>query len=154
IGHTVDKVFGDDLNHFPIEQARARGSWYMLGVYLCALGGYGWAIDFHAHMGIPLILQFVLAALCTAFQQTFNALLVDIFPASPNTAAASGNITRCALSAVAVAILQPMVDGMGRGWYFNLLSLVSGGGGIITNWLITMRGMTWRHQRLQINIIN
>ncbi|KAI4267961.1 MAG: hypothetical protein L6R38_008014 [Xanthoria sp. 2 TBL-2021] len=151
IGHTVDKVSGDDLNHFPIEKARARGSWYILAVYLCALSGYGWAINFHAHVSIPLILQFVLAAICTAFQQTFNALLVDIFPASPSTAAASGNITRCALSAVAVAGLQPMVDRMGRGWYFTLLSLVSGGGGIFTNWFITTRGMTWRHQRLKIN---
>ncbi|KAL8643145.1 MAG: hypothetical protein Q9226_008427 [Calogaya cf. arnoldii] len=151
IGHTVDKVSGDDLNHFPIERARARGSWYILGVYACALAGYGWAIRFHAHMSIPLILQFVLGAICTAFQQTFNALLVDVFPASPSTAAASGSITRCALSALAVAVLQPMVDGMGRGWYFTLLSMVSGGGGIIANWFITTRGMTWRHQRLKIN---
>ncbi|KAI4259558.1 MAG: hypothetical protein L6R42_004526, partial [Xanthoria sp. 1 TBL-2021] len=78
IGHTIDKVSGDDLNHFPIERARARGSWYILAIYLCALAGYGWAINYHAHVSIPLILQFVLAAICTAFQQTFNALLVDI----------------------------------------------------------------------------
>lgn len=153
IGHTIDKVSGDDLNHFPIEKARARGSWYILAVYLCALAGYGWAINFHAHVSIPLILQFVLAAISTAFQQTFNALLVDIFPASPSTAAASGNITRCTLSAVAVAVLQPMVDRMGRGWYFTLLSLVGGGGGIIAIWLTTTRGMTWRHQRLRIDAI-
>ncbi|KAI4220370.1 MAG: hypothetical protein L6R36_007672 [Xanthoria steineri] len=152
IGHTIDKVSGDDLNNFPIEKARARGSWYMLAVYLCALAGYGWAIKFHAHVSIPLILQFVLAAISTAFQQTFNALL-DIFPASPSTAAASGNITRCTLSAVAVAVLQPMVDRMGRGWYFTLLSLVGGGGGIIAIWLTTTRGMTWRHQRLRIDAI-
>ena len=153
IGHTIDKVSGDDLNHFPIEKARARGSRYILAVYLCALAGYGWAIKFHAHVSIPLILQFVLAAISTAFQQTFNALLVDIFPASPSTAAASGNITRCTLSAVAVAVLQPMVDRMGRGWYFTLLSLVGGGGGIIAIWLTTTRGMTWRHQRLRIDAI-
>ncbi len=30
IGHTVDKVSGDDLDNFPIEIARARGSWYLL----------------------------------------------------------------------------------------------------------------------------
>ena len=153
IEHTIDKVSGDDLNHFPIERARARGSWYILAVYLSALAGYGWAINFHAHVSIPLILQFVLAAISTAFQQTFNALLVDIFPASPSTAAASGNITRCTLSAVAVAVLQPMVDKMGRGWYFTLLSLVGGGGGIIAIWLTTTRGMTWRHQRLRIDAI-
>ncbi|KAI4236047.1 MAG: hypothetical protein L6R40_006293 [Gallowayella cf. fulva] len=150
IGHTVDKVSGDDLNHFPIERARARGSWYILGVYVCVLAGYGWSIYFHAHQSVPLILQFVLAAICTVFQQTFNALLVDIFPASPSTAAASGNVTRCLLSAVAVAVLQPMVEEMGRGWYFTFLSLLSGGGGIIANWFITRRGMTWRHRRLKI----
>ncbi|KAL8923302.1 MAG: hypothetical protein Q9208_004702 [Pyrenodesmia sp. 3 TL-2023] len=151
IGHTVDKVSGDDLNHFPIERARARGSWHILGVYVCALAGYGWVIRFRAHESIPLTLQFVLAAICTAFQQTFNALLVDIFPTSPSTAAASGNITRCALSAVAVAVLQPMVEGMGRGWYFTLLSILSGGGGLIANWLVTRRGMRWRHERLKVN---
>ncbi|KAL8952528.1 MAG: hypothetical protein Q9222_001558 [Ikaeria aurantiellina] len=151
IGHIVDKVSGDDLNHFPIERARARGSWYILGVYLCALAGYGWAIVRHAHMSVPLILQFVLAAACTAFQQTFNVLLVDIFPASPSTAAASGNLTRCALSAIAVALLQPMVNGMGRGWYFTLLSILSGGGGVVANWLIITCGMIWRYQRLGIN---
>lgn len=32
---------------------------------------------------MPLILQFVLAALCTCFQPVFNALPVDIFAASP-----------------------------------------------------------------------
>ncbi|KAL8811068.1 MAG: hypothetical protein Q9200_002096 [Gallowayella weberi] len=151
IGHTVDKISGDDLNHFPIERARARGSWCLLGIYICALAGYGWAIRFEAHESVPLILQFVLAAICTAFQQTFNALLVDIFPASPSTAAASGYVTRCLLSAVAVAVLQPMIDGMGRGWYFTSLSMLSGGGGIVANWFVTTRGMAWRHQRLRIS---
>ncbi|KAL8713851.1 MAG: hypothetical protein Q9220_001996 [cf. Caloplaca sp. 1 TL-2023] len=150
IGHRVDEITGDDLNHFPIERARARGSWWILGVYVCALAGYGWAIVLHAHVSIPLVLQFVLAAICTAFQQTFNVLLVDVFPTSPSTAAASGNLTRCALSAIAVAALQPMVSGMGRGWYFTLLSVVSGGGGIVANWLITTRGMMWRHRTLHV----
>ena len=100
IGHTIDKVSGDDLNNFRIECARARGSYYIRVIYIAALAGYGWSVQAYAHEAVPLILQYVLAALCTSFQQTFNALLVDIFPASPSTAAASGNITRCALSAI------------------------------------------------------
>ena len=51
----------------------------------------------------------MLAALCASFQQTCDAFLVDIFPASPSTAAASGNTTRYALSALVVAVLQPLV---------------------------------------------
>ena len=148
IGHTVDKVSGDDMNHFPIERARARGSWVLLGVYICALAGYGWAIQTGTHESIPLILQFALGVLCTCFQQTFNALLVDIFPESPSTAAASGNVTRCALSAVAVAIMQPLIDVLGRGWFFTLLAAVSGVGGLATVWAIQTKGMKWREQRM------
>jgi MFS family permease len=148
IGHTVNKVSGDDLTHFPIEQARARGSWYLLLSYSCALAGYGWAVQNHAHVSIPLILQFVLAVLCTSFQQTFNTLLVDIFPASPSTAAASSNITRCALSAAMVAVMQPLVQCMGRGWYFTLLTVLSGGGGFVAAWFIKRKGMGWRRKRI------
>lgn len=149
IGHTIDKVSGDDLNNFPIERARARGSYYLLGIYIAALAGYGWSVQAHTHESVPLILQYVLAALCTCFQQTFNALLVDIFPLSPSTAAASGNITRCALSAIVVAVLQPLVDGMGRGWFFTLLTVLSGGGGVVAGWLVKRKGMGWRRERIE-----
>ena len=148
IGHTIDKVSGDDLNDFPIERARARGSYYLLGIYIAALAGYGWSVQARTHEAVPLILQYVLAALCTGFQQTFNALLVDIFPASPSTAAASGNITRCALSAVVVAVLQPLVDVMGRGWFFTILTVLSGGGGLAADWMVKNKGMKWRRQRI------
>lgn len=148
IGHTIDKVSGDNLDTFPIERARARGAWWLLAICICALAGYGWSIVAHTHESVPLILQFMLAALCTAFQQTFNALLVDIFPESPSTAAASSNITRCALSAISVAMIQPLVEVIGRGWFFTLLAFLSGGGGLVANWAMTMYGMKFRQQRL------
>ncbi|KAI9716726.1 MAG: hypothetical protein M1828_007588 [Chrysothrix sp. TS-e1954] len=146
IGYTINKVSGDDLRKFPIERARAKGAFGLLVIYTGALAGYGWSI--RTHESLPLILQFVLAALCTSFQQTFNALLVDIFPASPSTAAASSNITRCTLAAVAVAILQPLVGAIGRGWFFTLLALVSGGGGFFANLALVNHGMQWREARL------
>lgn len=150
IGHTIDKVSGDDLKHFPIERARARGGRYLLATYTCALAGYGWSVMAQTSAAVPLVLQFVLAALCTCFQQTFNALLVDIHPESPSTAAASSNITRCALSAVAVAVLQPLVNAMGRGWFFTFLAVLSGGGGMATMWAMTLYSMQWRQQRLSM----
>lgn len=148
IGHTIDKVSGDDLNDFPIERARARGSYYLLAIYIAALAGYGWSVQARAHEAVPLILQYVLAALCTSFQQTFNALLVDIFPASPSTAAAR-NITRCALSAIVAAVLQPLVKVIGRGWFFTLLTVLSGGGGLAADWLVKNMGMEWRRERIE-----
>ena len=148
-GHTIDKISGDDLENFPIERARARGSWCLLLIYIGALAGYGWSIHAHAHASVPLILQFILAALCTSFQQTFNTLLVDIFPKSPSTAAASSNITRCLLSAVAVAVLQPLVDAIGGNWFFTSLAIISGGGGLAADWAIKKYGMQRRSRRLK-----
>jgi len=149
IGHTIDKVAGDNLDDFPIEKARAKGSYYLLIIYVCALAGYGWGIISHVHESVPLILQFVLGMLCTSFQQTFSALLVDVFPASPSTAAAAGNTVKCVLSAVAVAILQPVVKAVGRGWFFTILTVVSGGGGFVAAWMVKERGMEWRGMRIR-----
>lgn len=158
-GHVIDHVSGDDLNNFPIERARARGGWYLLIVYTCALAGYGWSVTPRSttslkssgptiSAAIPLILQFLLAVLCTYFQQTFNALLVDIYPSSPGTAAAASNITRCALSAVAIAILQPLTDRMGRGWFFTAAAIISGGGGGAAMWAMKRWSLEWRRERL------
>jgi len=70
IGRTIDKVSGDDLDDFPIEKARARGSYYLLIVYTCALAGYGWVLRRRVHEGVPLPLQLMLGMLWTSFQQT------------------------------------------------------------------------------------
>ena len=56
IGHTIDRVAGDSIKHFPIEKARLRGCWYQLGIFSCDLIGYGWVLEIHGHVNIPLIL--------------------------------------------------------------------------------------------------
>lgn len=149
IGQSIDKISGDDLDDFPIEQARARGSYFLLSIYICALSGYGWVVTRRVHESVPLLLQFVLGMLCTSFQQTFSALLVDIFPASPSTAAAAGNTVKCVLSAAAVAMLQPLVETVGRGWVFTILTALSGGGGFVAAWVMRRKGMEWRRARIQ-----
>ena len=147
---STDGVANDDLANFPIEKARARGSLWLLAVYTVVLIGYGWSVEREVHESIPLTLQFVLAVLCTAFQQTYNALLVDLFPTSPSTASASSNITRCLLSAIFLAALQPAVGAIGRGWLFSTLGLVGGGSGTLCYFLISIFGTKCRHKRLGI----
>ncbi|KAL8867157.1 MAG: hypothetical protein Q9174_005839 [Haloplaca sp. 1 TL-2023] len=146
-GFTIDKHSGDNLNDFPIEKARARGSYYLLVIYACALAAYGWVVSLHIHESLPLILQFVLGMLCTSFQQTYNALLVDVFPSNPSTAAAAANLVKCALSAAAVAVLQPLETAVGIGWVFTILTILSAGGGFVSLWALRKYGMKWRQRR-------
>ncbi|KAK2751716.1 hypothetical protein FQN55_009157 [Onygenales sp. PD_40] len=151
IGNNIDQI-GEgraDSPHqsFPFEKARSRGSMTILCLCTAALIGYGWAIEYHAHMSIPLILQFIIGAKCTIVLQMFSALLVDIFPEKPGAAAAANNITRCALSAAAVAVLQPLSEAIRRSWFFSLIGLVHGGGGLLAVWLLRRWGCKWRRNR-------
>ena len=147
IGHTIDRVAGDSMKNFPIEKARLRGCWYLLGILSCDLIGYGWVLENHGHVSIPLILQFFQGILGTSLYTVSSTLLVDSFPESPSTAAAAASITRCALAASGVVALQPMLDALGRGWYFTTLGLVSSVIGSAAAWAVRAQGMKWRLQR-------
>lgn len=147
MGLAVDRFSGNDIYTFPIEKARSRGSLYWAGLSVTSLVGYGWTVERHAHPSIPLILQCLIGAICTIVLQTFNALLVDIFPENPSTAAASGNITRCSLSAAAIAVVDPLINAIGYNWFFTMIGIINGGGGAIAIILIQRSGMSWRQMR-------
>jgi hypothetical protein len=117
IGFMVDSVSGDDLANCPIEETRSRGCAYLLVLSFGVMLSYAWSIERHAPVTISLILEFFQGFLATWFLQSFSALPVDVFPGTPSTAATAGNITRRALSAVTVAVLQPLVDVMGKGGF-------------------------------------
>jgi MFS family permease len=149
IGWKVDKVAGDDLLHFPIERTRARGSYSLLILSTAVLLGYGWSVTKHAHLAIVLVLQFMQGFSGAVFYNIYNALLVDVFPESPSTAAAAASIVRCAMAAAGVAILQPLLDALDRGWYFTILGIWSGSCGALAVLVIQKKGMSWRTRRIK-----
>ena len=70
-----------------------------------------------------------------------------MFPESPSTAAASASIVRCVMAAAGVAILQPLLAALKRGWFFTILGIWSGGCGALAVLVIEKKGMSWRTQR-------
>lgn len=149
IGWNIDEVVGDNLQHFSIERARARGSYVLLIISTAVLVGYGWAVTKHAHLAIVLILRFIQGSMGCCFYNTYNALLVDVYPESPSTAAAAASIVRCAMAAAGVAILQPLLAVLNRGWYFTILGIWSGGCGALAVLTIERKGMSWRTRRIE-----
>lgn len=148
IGHTINHISGDDLAQSPIERARTRNFWVLLVVFTAGLIGYGWVLEGHGNVSIPLMLQLTQNFLGTCIYNIFNTLVVDVFPGSPSTAAATASITRCALAAIGVGVLQPLLDVLGLGWYFTVLSTTGGVAGLAAVWAIRSCGMEWRSQRL------
>ncbi|KAL4986351.1 hypothetical protein BDW68DRAFT_178871 [Aspergillus falconensis] len=129
------------------EITRSRGSYTILTPSTLLLISDGWAVEHHKRPSIPLLLQALIGTKCTVVLQIFSALLVDIFPERPGTAAAANNITRFALSAAAVAALQPLSEAVGRAWLFTMLALVDGAASVIAVWMLRQWGGAWRVRR-------
>lgn len=148
-GFSIDRVRGDNIHGFPIERARSRGSIIIILVSLGVVVGYGWAVESRVHPAAPLILQGYILCKCATLHQIYGALIVDIFPEKAGTAAASKNITRCALAGIFVAVLDPLVRRLGYGWFFTLIGLVEAGTCVLAVVVLNKWGMKWRNQRLE-----
>lgn len=133
---------------FPLERARYR----MIVPFICMetalIAGYGWAVQRQVHPAVPIVMQFFICALSTLLSHTASALLVDVFPKSPSTAYASGQFARCEFSAASAAIIEPLTDAVGKGWYFTIFALFTGLGCLLCVLASRWKGLEWRGKRV------
>ncbi|RYO99670.1 hypothetical protein DL765_010924 [Monosporascus sp. GIB2] len=131
---------------FPIEVARLRSSFYLVGVTAAATISYGWVVEKQVHVAVTLVLQAITGFSISAVFVALGTLLTDLNPDRPSTAAASANIVRCALAAASLAALQPVIDSVGAGWCFTIFGLLCSLCGPML--LLEMRmGPRWRRAR-------
>ncbi|OPB46583.1 hypothetical protein A0O28_0067050 [Trichoderma guizhouense] len=133
---------------FPIEAARYRNCFVFILFEVLLVIGYGWAVYFRVHPAVPIILQFFICGTSTLLSHTASTLLVDIFPEMSSTAYASGQIMRCGLSAASAAVIQPLINAVGYGWYFSMFSLFIGTTGAGSVFISRLKGMKWRQKRV------
>ena len=121
-GLSIDKVKGDAIKDFPMEEARLRSVVYYSFVSSSCTLGYGWALNSHVHLSVPLILQFFVGLAVTGIFNALNTLFVDLHVHQPTTASSALSLTRCMMAAVGVSVLQLLFDAIGYGWTFTLIS--------------------------------
>ncbi|KAI9744930.1 MAG: hypothetical protein M1818_001856 [Claussenomyces sp. TS43310] len=147
LGIEIKKGRQTSLDNFPAEQARleiALPSVYLGCVTMIA---YGWVMNM-AHPPLPaaLVLLFFLILLLASGMQAVSVLIVDCHPDSPSAASAAGNLTRCLLGAGGVAVVQPLVNSIGRGWTSTLVAFIW----LIFSpcwWACWVWGPAWRAER-------
>ncbi|PLB41219.1 uncharacterized protein BDW47DRAFT_122784 [Aspergillus candidus] len=135
-----------NLAGFPIEKARLQAVFPLLTIGNLAVIAFGWVLEFGVHLAVPTTLLFFIGGCMTAANSIVCTLLVDLYPANASAAAASRHFVRCLFGAGATALLQPMLDGMGRGWCFTLIALVTFANAPLL-WVVIRCGPRWREQR-------
>ncbi|EFW99959.1 isoflavone reductase family protein [Grosmannia clavigera kw1407] len=145
---TIDRSQAQaELMHFPIEAARYRHALVFVVVMAVLVCGYGWAVQVRVHPAVLLVLQALICASSMLLGHTASTLLVDIFPGEASSAYAAGQIVRCGLGAASAAVLQPLVQAMGYGWYFVSLAAVVGLAAALSVVVSRWKGMAWRQRR-------
>jgi stage V sporulation protein SpoVS len=131
---------------FPIEYARMRNTWWITALFIVCVALYG--VSLRTHVGIPIILQYIIAYCATAIFTINSALIIDLYPGASASATAVNNLMRCEVGAAGVAAVQPIIDALTPTWTFVLLA------GITLSMtpllMIEMRwGAGWRLERLE-----
>lgn len=146
----VDPSHGrrNEIGDFPIESARIQPIYPSLLLGAAAVIGYGWALQAETSVAAPLVLVFLIGMLVPSTFSILNTLIVDLYPGSTATAAAANNLVRCLFGAAATAVVDYMIDAMGRGWCFTFLALLMVA---CLPWLrfIEKQGPRWRAEKLQ-----
>ncbi|ATY59418.1 Major facilitator superfamily transporter [Cordyceps militaris] len=137
-GITVDEAKSKTDPTFPLEVARLRSSFALVGVASAATCGFGWAIQARTHVAVPLIMQVFVGFATTGLFVALGALNTDLNTHQSSTASAAANIVRCALAAAFLSILQIMIDHIGPGWCFTIFGLIMSLCGVSLYWQITV----------------
>ncbi|KAL5614660.1 uncharacterized protein BROUX77_000497 [Berkeleyomyces rouxiae] len=133
---------------FPIERARLQIGLPLLFVAAAATAAWGWAMHAAAPLAVPCVLLVVLGAGLVGYNNTSNALLVDVNGGRAAAATAANNLARCLVGAGATAAIVPLVEGIGAGWAFTLVGFMYVAAVPLA--LVIMRyGMRWRGEELE-----
>jgi len=149
-GISISRTMDHDLASFPVEEARLRSLRYSLLLCVFLISGYGWLLQFHVHISMPLILQFFIGLSMQGVFTALSTLLVDIHPNSPSTAQAASNFIRCEVAAGGLAVLDLLLQKLGPGWTFVLFA-TTGLLSIPCLYILLRQGLSWRQKRSASN---
>ncbi|PLB44838.1 MFS general substrate transporter [Aspergillus steynii IBT 23096] len=85
---------------------------------------FGWLVHFGQPLAAPEVFLFFIGMGQTGAFSSTSTLLVDLHPTQPAAATAANNLVRSLFSAAASAAIVPMLNAMGRGWAFTLVTFM------------------------------
>jgi MFS family permease len=145
------KSYDGTAEGFPLERVRLRTLWLWAGMEIAASLVFGWTMEHHVHVSVPIICTFFLGWASTSIIGITTTFMVDIFPKKGASATAALNLVRCLMGAGGTASVLPTVNKIGIGWTFTVWSGVM----LVALGLIVLqmvKGRKWRQRRETINI--
>ncbi|TAQ85666.1 hypothetical protein B7494_g6018 [Chlorociboria aeruginascens] len=142
----VKSSYAGPPENFPLERARLRLIWIWSGLQCSAAIIFGWTVNEHVHISVPIICTFVIGWAATSIQSVVTTFMVDVFPTKSASSTAALNLSRCLMGAGGTAAVLPLTSAIGVGWTFTLLAGVL----VVSFGLVGLQmryGGNWRQKR-------
>lgn len=107
---------------FPIERARLRLIPLIALLQCASVLVFGWTLQYSVHISVPIIATFVTGWTAVSIQSAIMTYLVDIFHDQSASASAALNIARCLMGAGGTAAANPLIEAVGVGASFSILT--------------------------------
>ncbi|KAF8960020.1 MFS general substrate transporter [Flammula alnicola] len=111
--------------NFPLEMARLNLTPYYILTLAASCAGYGWCVENKVNIAVPLILQFLAGCASIGVMNATSTLNIDLVPGQSSSVTACNNFVRGCLTALLVSVVQLIINGIGIGWTYVLLSGLS-----------------------------
>lgn len=135
---------------FPLERVRLRTMWLWAAVQIAASLVFGWTLQHHVHISVPIICTFFIGWSATSIISIVTTYLVDIYPKKGASATASVNLVRCLMGAGGISAALPIANAIGVGWFFTMWAgIMVAALGLLA--LQMAKGLQWRQRRERLN---
>ncbi|KAF2102459.1 florfenicol exporter [Rhizodiscina lignyota] len=133
-----------ERDDFPLEIARYGFTGPTIFLFTLCFGLVGFSLEISIYP--TLVLQFIVSATQAMLFNINSTFMIDLFPTAGASALAAGNIARCLVASVGVAMIQPLLNALGTRVLFILLGLTAAiGSSLIAVELYC--GPKWRRAR-------
>ncbi|KAJ5522222.1 hypothetical protein N7527_006337 [Penicillium freii] len=125
------------------EDRMRENAWLGAFMYPAALIWYGWAAEKGVFWLVPMIANFFFGMGSMLIFSMVTTMLTEFMPKKSSEGVALNNFMRNIFSCVGSVVTAPIIGGIGNGWLFTILGLVSFASSSVI-FLMRVNGPKWR----------
>ncbi|GLI76588.1 hypothetical protein PoHVEF18_004861 [Penicillium ochrochloron] len=125
------------------EDRMRENAWLGAFLYPAALIWYGWTVDRGVFWLVPMIANFFFGIGSMLIFSMVTTMLTEFMPKKSSEGVALNNFMRNIFSCVGSLVTAPIINGIGNGWLFTILGLVSFASSSVI-FLMRVFGPRWR----------
>ncbi|KAJ5168077.1 uncharacterized protein N7482_003671 [Penicillium canariense] len=125
------------------EDRMRENAWLGAFLYPAALIWYGWTVDKGVFWVVPMIANFFFGIGSMLIFSMVTTMLTEFMPKKSSEGVALNNFMRNIFSCVGSLVTAPIINGIGNGWLFTILGLVSFASSSVI-FLMRVFGPRWR----------